>query len=353
MIKKLYEFTEHEILMKELYKNEGQKLLTSPMSFLDYQKLIKEYPNYLDLIEFYEEYTKDIYSSVIKELEDIDEGSHVHVVFHERYSFPIVHKHSYIEIVYVYSGSCQHYIEGQYITMDKGTVCILALNAKHTPIVVDDNTIVINILVSKKIINDNFLDALKEKIVLKEFLTKVLYNKKNSSHIIFKTGEDKFITNIVECMYNEVSNKEHAYRIMLETYVSQMLIYLVRNYETKAILAGSIDGTEGDIITAVLIYIHSNYNKVSLKELADFFNYNEAYLSRMIKRYTGDTLGNFISKLQMKHSIELMKDEKMSFAEISQIVGCYDQSHFNRKFKSIYGISPKEYKKQLNKENKS
>ena len=54
-----------------------------------------------------------------------------------------------------------------------------------------------------------------------------------------------------------------------------------------------------------------------------------------------------ITAIQMENAVSLMKRGKTNLAAIAQEVGCFDSSHFNRKFKSIYGMSPREYKELL------
>ena len=122
---------------------------------------------------------------------------------------------------------------------------------------------------------------------------------------------------------------------------------MIRYYQMQAIVAESVQYTHDNHIVAILGYISVNYNQVTLKETAEFFNYSEAYLSRMLKKYTSKTFVQIVSELQMKHAKELIEAGKLSLAEISQEVGCFDASHFTKKFKKQFGISPDEYRKQL------
>lgn len=78
-----------------------------------------------------------------------------------------------------------------------------------------------------------------------------------------------------------------------------------------------------------------------------------AYLSRMLKCYTGKTFGKIITELQMKHAKELIEEGKMNLTEIGQEVGCFDASHFSRKFKREFGMSPDEYRRSLLIKNKT
>ena len=43
---------------------------------------------------------------------------------------------------------------------------------------------------------------------------------------------------------------------------------------------------------------------------------------------------------------ELIEEGRMTMAQISREVGCCDESHFNRKFREQFGMSPSKYKSQ-------
>jgi AraC-like DNA-binding protein len=48
----------------------------------------------------------------------------------------------------------------------------------------------------------------------------------------------------------------------------------------------------------------------------------------------------------MEQAVRLMDGGKHNLTEIAQEIGCFDTSHFNKKFKAVYGISPRQYLEQ-------
>lgn len=62
-------------------------------------------------------------------------------------------------------------------------------------------------------------------------------------------------------------------------------------------------------------------------------------------RYTGKTFSSLISEIQMENAKQLLEETSMSITEVSEEVGCYDSSHFTRKFKKAFGITPNAFRK--------
>lgn len=90
---------------------------------------------------------------------------------------------------------------------------------------------------------------------------------------------------------------------------------------------------------------------LSLKEISQSLNVHPSYLSREFSKYFDDlSFGDYIRKLRIEKSIELLKDPKYSLSEIAYLTGFSDQSHFNRIFKSHTGKNPSIYRKDFAKQ---
>ena len=90
---------------------------------------------------------------------------------------------------------------------------------------------------------------------------------------------------------------------------------------------------------------------LSLKEISESLNVHPTYLSREFSKYFDNlSFGDYIRKLRIEKSMELLKDPKYSLAEIAYLTGFSDQSHFNRIFKMYTGKNPSVYRKNLEKQ---
>ena len=86
---------------------------------------------------------------------------------------------------------------------------------------------------------------------------------------------------------------------------------------------------------------------LSLKEIASSLKVHPSYLSREFSKYFDNlSFGDYIRKLRIEKSIQLLKETKYSLAEIAYLTGFSDQSHFNRIFKTHTGMNPSVYRKE-------
>lgn len=95
-------------------------------------------------------------------------------------------------------------------------------------------------------------------------------------------------------------------------------------------------------------FVQNNYNKdLSLKLLATQYNGNAAYIGQLFKRDFGEPFSEYLKKVRIEKSKELLKNNKYNVKEISAKVGFQNETYFNAVFKKSTGLSPLEYKKLI------
>ena len=100
-------------------------------------------------------------------------------------------------------------------------------------------------------------------------------------------------------------------------------------------------------IREAISFIELNYGRaISVEDIADFCNINRSYLNRLFKESTGKTLQNFLMYYRMNRAAELLKVSELTVNEIGKRCGYQNQLHFSRAFKTIFGLSPMQWKKK-------
>ncbi|PKJ52262.1 helix-turn-helix domain-containing protein [Bacillus sp. SN10] len=112
----------------------------------------------------------------------------------------------------------------------------------------------------------------------------------------------------------------------------------VKEYKTKKY---------SNTITACLNYISQNiYQKISLSKLAELLHVNSTYLSSLFKKEVGITLSQYIQREKIEEAKKLLTLTSYSLLDICLWLKFNDQSYFNRIFKKITTMTPKQYREK-------
>ena len=91
--------------------------------------------------------------------------------------------------------------------------------------------------------------------------------------------------------------------------------------------------------------IDTNYS-LNLGKMSKELSLSSSYISREFSKYFDSlSFGEYIRKLRVDKSKELLDSGEHSLSEIAYLTGFSDQSHFIRVFKKNEGVTPAEYKK--------
>ncbi|REE87414.1 two-component system response regulator YesN [Paenibacillus taihuensis] len=100
------------------------------------------------------------------------------------------------------------------------------------------------------------------------------------------------------------------------------------------------------IIEKIKQYVGSNIKDVMREGIASHVHLNSAYLSRLFKKETGQTLMDYIIGAKMNHAKIMLVESDMKISEICEAMGYDNFSHFSKVFKKQVGVHPQEYRKR-------
>jgi Response regulator containing CheY-like receiver domain and AraC-type DNA-binding domain len=95
-------------------------------------------------------------------------------------------------------------------------------------------------------------------------------------------------------------------------------------------------------------YINENYSKdICLNDIADYVYLSPLYLSRLFKQQTGENFIDYLIRVRMEKSMELLRSSKYKVYEVGSLAGYKSIRHFSRLFKQYTGFTPAEYRQNL------
>jgi len=169
--------------------------------------------------------------------------------------------------------------------------------------------------------------------------------------IIFNTNLRQAVAKAkIHPYYIDGLSREFAVRIETTNNISQLeslsitmirkYCMLVHNYTTK---------DYSPVIKSCIEKIRFEYNEnITLDSLASYVAVTPNYLSLQFHKETGQTITNYIQNERLEHAILLLNSTNDSIQEIAALCGFPDPNYFTRVFKKKKGITPKEYRKNIN-----
>ncbi|MDO4273399.1 MAG: AraC family transcriptional regulator [Eubacteriales bacterium] len=266
----------------------------------------------------------------------------IHLMKHARYIPSHKHIHSFFEFFYVLKGKCTHVCGSKRYPLTAGDFCLWQFDIPHYIHSDSDDCLAINILIQKPAFQAYFFGVLSEQNLLNAYFNKILYGNGDSPMIVFHTGDDRKFLLLICSMYQEYEKKPLHWQTMLTSYLSFLFVYLLREHQGH--LSSSEKTFEYDSSLEIFQYIQEHYDTVTLDDLCRKFNYTSAYLSRLIKKKSGMTFTQIVTRQRIEHGAWLLIHTDRTIGQIAREVHCSDTSHFCRLFLKFYGMSPGAYR---------
>ena len=265
----------------------------------------------------------------------------------------VLHKHRFIEIIYVISGEATHVVGSRQTIASKGDLFIINYDTPHAfygdksakePFVNYDLLFTPDFFDASMIGTNNF-EALGS-----SFLFYSLFPEKQqfgpdlqlsgSSYNIF--GE------LFNKIYLEYNNREKGYIDIIRAYVVELVIKMFRRMDNLS--SNTISHKQKQIVNTALAYLHDNFNThVTLEDLASRIFLSKDYFGRLFKDVTGMPVSTFLQQIRIEEAGKLLATSDRKIADIAEYCGFNDIKSFYNAFKKANGLTPGEYR---NKETK-
>jgi AraC-like DNA-binding protein len=341
------QMTNEERRLKAIYEDGNQLLFSTPCSELEYVK----WPCHSRIAKTLNFSMDKELGRFIGENRIIPAGSSVGIIQHPRYLPAIIHSHEFIKVVCVDKGNCSLIVDGKMNPLEAGDVAIIGPNIPQALAVFSDDVDVNNILMRSTTFKQSFVSLIAREDMISRFFMQALYDAQACPVVIFRCGEDNHINQIKQKLYQETQQNDVYSPRVQEAYLLLLFSLLLRFHENDIILIERISKPRDENILDCLKYIDSHLNTVTLGELSEQFLYNNTYLSRLIKSYTGFSFIEIVKKKRLEESKKMLQNTAIPIVDIVEKIGYTDLSHFYRNFKHEYGITPVEYRRKSN-ENK-
>ena len=131
---------------------------------------------------------------------------------------PLVHRHDFFELFYVYHGGCISTIENQDVSFFAGDICLYNRNAIHSMYVPHEQDLVFNVLIRKNLIVKTFHSIIQGSDLFSQFFIDSLQKPTTKNYLtiqqIQKTTIEFYLKKMVICFFNE-NNQEYLKSLLI------------------------------------------------------------------------------------------------------------------------------------------
>ena len=124
----------------------------------------------------------------------------------------------------------------------------------------------------------------------------------------------------------------------------------VRRVATEAMVLTGAASENPDVAQSIIRYIQVNLtNPISREALSQLFHLSQGHIARLFRQATGMSLSAYITQQRMDMARRLLEQSELPPGTVAQRCGFADYPYFFRTFKRATGLSPTEYREQMQK----
>ncbi len=240
------------------------------------------------------------------------------------------HIHSDIEILYIQKGSQHIIINNKTYEVKENEMAVIFPNILHSYFRVSKSSRAIDaiLIICSKRFYRNFFPDMTDSIPLNPII------------------EEKSIHPDVKYAFNHIINSFHnnlkiGWIIIIMTHILSFM-NLSKTKKQPII----------DMSYKVISYVNEHFTEhLTLDLIAKELSVSKNYVSRIFSEKIKMNFRRYLAILRAEYAAKLIRTTDDKFTVISEISGFESLSSFNRIFHEIYGLSPREFRKNIIKKN--
>ena len=265
----------------------------------------------------------------------------IYISKHNRYADYPEHSHQFLELNFMFKGTCHQVINGKDFTLQEGDLLLMDSGSRHSISALGKEDILINILFQNNNVSLEWLTQLQgQNSLIYQLLLANSTTHHHSNYLTLSTKNNKHVQHIIQQMMTEYFMSHDFSQQIISQYLPILFYELARNL-------GQIDHRqkielEETPYLQVLRLIDKHYQDLTLANLAQELNFNKNYLSNLIKEKSGKTFTELITQKKLMKAKLLLQSTRMPIYEIAQSIGFSNKTYFYNKYRAYFGNSPKD-----------
>ena len=158
---------------------------------------------------------------------------------------------------------------------------------------------------------------------------------------------DPVIQGIVNALKTDLAAGSPAGRLYGESFGTALLVHLLKSSTFRQESSEYLGGLSQQKLKQVLDYIEAHLAEdISLENLATLVGISSCYFSRPFKQSMQISPHQYVIRQRVELAARSLRQPGLGIADIALLCGFSHQSHLNRHFKRIVGVSPNAFRNQ-------
>lgn len=257
--------------------------------------------------------------------------------------FPSVplHWHREFELACIYKGNGEFRIDDSIVPVTAGDIVIIRPGSLHST----DRTGSRKLIYDTIVFDESILFGNHSERCYTEYLN--VYNRPDTRIMVPLNSENPNYQAIKSCaeeLFEAAKRSTGEGDFIVKIKLSEIFRLVL---ESGVLETGHKYEIVSDSVRPAIDYIRNNYSeKITIDELAAQCHLSKSYFMNLFKKVTGTTVIGYLMQVRIDNACRLLANENMSASETALNVGYTNISNFNRQFRQLTGLTPKEYKKR-------
>lgn len=261
----------------------------------------------------------------------------------------VSHRHNFIEVSFVVSGTAVHTIQNESYTVRKGNVVIVDYGQPHTFSFDPEKNgpfMTYDLLFTPDFFNVSGMNNSEFYALASSYLFAPLFKEFGPGYTIkhlIKTNAKDF-HQLFEQIHREYTRRELGSQTLMRAYLIELIIKLFRELDRQR---PEYTNNHQKLVEQAIAYMQENYKAhINLDDIVSGVFLSKDYFRQIFKKTTGTSISSYIQDLRINEACRLLACSDASSSQIARESGFNDIKFFYQTFKKAVGMTPAEYRKK-------
>lgn len=238
------------------------------------------------------------------------------------------HFHGFFEIYFLEEGSREYVVDGTLYHVEAMTAVLLPPNILHYSYGGPDKRF------------NRIVVYFREGALPPELFKRICQH--NGVYAVENKEERAQLVMLLHALLKEEERSDSMHLLAQQDILELIVILLLRLTSSK------VEPVNTGKIRKIVRYLNDHYvDDINLDDLAAHFFISKYHLCREFKKYTQNTIVEYLNFVRIIHAQRLFMESSDNISEIAQAVGFSSLTHFERVFSKLTGQRPNERRREI------